>query len=99
MTLEEITAEMTKRVGEDCGLGKIVKFNFGNDGVVRVDAISKPNIVSNEDIDADCTVTLPKALFEEISDGKQNPQMAFMMGKMKVQGDMGIALKLGTLLR
>jgi putative sterol carrier protein len=30
--------------------------------------------------------------------GKINPQMAFMSGKLKIQGDMGLALKLQQIL-
>ena len=36
--------------------------------------------------------------FMEIADGKQNAQMAFMMGKLKVEGDMSVAMQLGTIL-
>lgn len=36
--------------------------------------------------------------FIEIANGKQNAQMAFMMGKLKVDGDMSVALQLGSIL-
>ncbi len=36
--------------------------------------------------------------FKEIATGKLNPQMAFMMGKLRVAGDMSVAMQLGSIL-
>jgi putative sterol carrier protein len=33
----------------------------------------------------------------DVSTGKQNPQMLFMSGKLKLKGDMGLAMKLGSM--
>jgi len=45
-----------------------------------------------------CTVAATDADFLSIVNGKLNPQMAFMSGKLKIQGDMGLALKLQQIL-
>lgn len=47
---------------------------------------------------ANCTVTIAESDLSDIIEKKLNPQMAFMSGKLKVSGDMGLALKLGTIL-
>ncbi len=44
------------------------------------------------------TITQSVADWREINSGKLNPQMAFMSGKLKVSGDMSLAMKLGTIL-
>lgn len=97
-TLEELTESIRQRVGEDSGLNATLKFDFGDDGIVYVDGNAEPNTVSNEDKDADCTIRISKEDFQGIVDGDLNPTMAFMMGKLKVDGDMGIAMKLQGLL-
>jgi len=99
MTLEEMTAEMTTRVAEKGGIdGKVVKFDFGDDGQLTIDGVADPAVVNNDNGDADCTVIVDKEVFESIAAGEENAQMAFMSGKLKVEGDMGIAMQLGTLL-
>lgn len=98
MSLEQITEQMRSRVGEGAGLNKTVKFDFGDDGVVRVDDSTKPAVVDNQDLPADCTVRVSMPDFIDIAQGKQNPQMAFMMGKLKVDGDMSVAMQLGRIL-
>jgi putative sterol carrier protein len=45
-----------------------------------------------------CTVAATDAVFLDIVNGKLNPQMAFMSGKLKIQGDMGLAMKLQQIL-
>jgi putative sterol carrier protein len=98
MSLDQITEQMRSRVGQGGSLGKSVKFDFGGDGVVRVDDTVKPAVVDNQDAPTDCTVKVSMADFTEIASGKQNAQMAFMMGKLKVEGDMSVAMKLGSIL-
>ena len=45
-----------------------------------------------------CTVVATDADFLNIVNGKLNPQMAFMSGKLRIQGDMGLAMKLQQIL-
>ena len=98
MSLAEITETMRSRVGDSAGLGKSVKFDFGDDGVVRIDDTASPAVVDNADTPVDCTVKVTMADFLDIAAGKTNPQMAFMMGKLKIEGDMSVAMQLGKVL-
>ncbi len=99
MTLEETTTQMAERVMERGAIdGKVVKFDFGEDGFLTIDGTSDPAVVSNDDVEADCTVILDKDVFESIAAGETNAQMAFMSGQLKVEGDMGLAMQLGSLL-
>ncbi len=99
MSLTEITQGMSERVAKNGAIsGKVVSFDFGDEGCVRIDGKSDPAIVDNDAGDTDCRVKVSMADFQEIAAGKQNAQMAFMMGKLKVDGDMSIALQLGKIL-
>jgi putative sterol carrier protein len=98
MSLEAITEQMKSRVGAGGTFKKAVKFDFGNDGFVRIDDKVSPAIVDNNDGAVDCTIKVAMADFMEIANGKQNAQMAFMMGKLKIDGDMSVALSLGSIL-
>ena len=99
MSLAELTDGMKKSVAEKGGIdGKIVLFDFGDDGAIRIDATGDDAVVDNEAGEADCTIGVSMDDFAEIASGELNAQMAFMSGKLKVDGDMGIAMQLGTLL-
>ena len=98
MSLTAITEQMTSRIGAGGNFKKSVKFDFGDDGVVRIDDMVQPPIIDNENAATDCTIKVKLADFMDIASGKQNAQMAFMMGKLKVEGDMSVAMQLGTIL-
>lgn len=96
MSLDSITEQLRSRVGDDSGLGARVKFDLGGDGVVFIDAASNPNTVSNDDGEADCTIIISLDDFKTLLAGDLDPTTAFMMGKLKVEGDMAIAMKLSS---
>ncbi len=98
MSLEQVTEGLRERVGEDSGLGATLKFDFGDIGVVYIDGAATPNTVHNEDIDADCTISMTLEDFMSMVNGDLDGTTAFMMGKLKVAGDMGIAMKIQSVL-
>jgi putative sterol carrier protein len=99
MSLESTTSTIKDRVGEDCGLGAKLKFDCGDDGVVMLDAESIPNVVNNDDGDAACTIKISLDDLDAMMSGDLDPMAAFSLGKLQLEGDMSIAMKLGSLLR
>jgi putative sterol carrier protein len=98
MSLEQLTTGMRERVASKSGLDATVKFNFGADGIIFLDGTKSPYTVSNEDKDADCTITISMSDFIAMTKGELDGTTAFMMGKLKVAGNMGIAMKLSSVL-
>lgn len=98
MSLETATETIKERVGDDAGLGATLKFDMGDAGVIFIDGRATPNTVSNENIDADCTVGVSMEDLEAMLAQDLAPTTAFMSGKLKVDGDMGVAMKLQTLM-
>ena len=69
----------------------------GFDGSIKIDVIDE-NGASASDADAECTMTSDAETFEGILTGDVNATSAFMSGKLAVDGDMSMAMKLGSVL-
>ena len=98
MTFENIENTIREKLSYAPKLGAKVKLDFGDDGIIHIDGTQNPAVMSNDDDDADTTFVCSLDLFTKIADGTQDPTMAFMTGKLKVQGSMGYAMKIASLL-
>ena len=97
--VKEIVAQMGGAIGANSGLGGTLKFDFGEPGSVYIDGKSTPNTVSDgEGKSADCTISVALEDFEKMVKGELDGTSAFMQGKLRVAGDMGLAMKLGPIL-
>ena len=97
MSLEQVTEEFRRRAGKAPNLGKSLKFVF-DEGVVHMDLSEDDATVTNDDKEADCTITTSLDTLNKLRKGELNPMMAVMSGKVKIKGDMGLAMKLQSLL-
>lgn len=93
MGVQNIAEKIRARV-ESGGFDRSVKFDTGGDGVILIDG----STISTTDGPADCTIKLSLDNLESLLAGDLNPTMAFMSGKIKVEGDMSVAMALSQLI-
>lgn len=98
MSVSEIEAAFASRLEQFGDLGATVKFDFGDDRL-WIDGTQKPATMSHDDKDAECTLTITPENLIAIQQGKLDPTMAFMTGKLKVKGNTGIAMKLSSVMK
>ncbi len=72
--------------------GKKVKFDFGDAGKIFLDGTA--NKVSADDAAADTTIKVKLDDFVSMAQGQLDATAAFMQGKLRVEGDMGVAMQL-----
>lgn len=97
MTLAEATDKVKELAERKSGsLKSVVNFKF-EEGVIHLDDTQSPTVVSNDEKGADCTIRMKLGNFEKLMGGNLNPMMAYMSGKMKIDGDMSVAMKLSSM--
>jgi putative sterol carrier protein len=92
MSIQEVVNKLRPQV-ENAGFDRSVKFDTGGDGIILVDG----STISTTDGPADCTISLSLSDLESLIAGDLNPTMAFMQGKLKIEGDMSVAMALSQL--
>ena len=76
------------------GFDGVAKFVIPGEGAIMVDGAG----VRPGDEDADVTLTASVEVFEQLLAGDLSAASAFMTGKLAVEGSMGLAMKLGSVL-
>lgn len=93
MSIQDIAERLKPQVAS-AGFDRSVKFDTGKDGVLLIDGAT----VSTGNAPADCTIALTLDDLESMIAGELNPTTAFMSGKLKIEGDMSVAMALGRLI-
>lgn len=89
--LDKAVTALNERLG-GAKFGGTAKFAIEGTGAVIVD----DGGARVGDDPADVTLTADADTFQDIMSGDLNPTSAFMSGKLKVDGDMGLAMKLAS---
>ena len=97
MNFNEIAEQIKKQADKASPLGGTFKLVL-DDQVVYIDGSGEKNEVSFEDKDADTTILTSTEAMIDMVNGDLNPMMATMTGKVKIKGDMGLAMKIQSLL-
>ncbi len=98
--VQQIIARMAGTIGANSGLGGTLKFDFGEPGSVLVDGKSSPNSVSDgTGKSADTTIRVSLDTFARLATQELDPTSAYLQGEFQVAGDVGLAIKLGPILR
>jgi len=90
--IEAAVAALTVKMAD--GFDGVAKFVIPGEGAIMIDGTG----VRAGDDPTDVTMTASTDVFEAILAGEMNPTMAFMSGKLTVDGSMGLAMKLGAAL-
>jgi len=98
MSIDTIIKGFADRLKSHPEFKATVKFDLGAEGVVHVDAMKRPAVITQGDGEAALTLTLSRALLEELMAGTKDPNVAYLTGKLKIRGPMGLAMKLNALI-
>lgn len=98
MSIDQVTSALKQRLIDLSGLGYCVRFDFGDDGAIVVDGRSTPAVIADDDAEPDTTIRLSIDNGLKLLQGSLNPTLAYTMGKLKVDGSMGVALKVASML-
>ena len=94
---DSIFNELQNKANEVDAIGGTIKFVI-DDTIVFVDGSGNKNVVSNSNEDADCTISTSATALKDMQTGDLNPVTAVMSGKVKISGDMSLAMKVQSLM-
>ena len=97
MSHQKVYEQFKQRAENASPLGGTLKFMV-DDNPIFIDGSGDQNTISMEDLEADCTIIVSTEVLEKLRDGKINPMMAVMGGQIKISGDMGLAMKVQSLM-
>ena len=91
MTKQELIQRMQD--GQAWIPGRRVKIDFGGDqGMIMLDGAAQQ--ITEQDGDAETTIKIGWDDWQQLAAGQLDGMTAFMMGKLKVEGDMSNAMQL-----
>lgn len=106
MSMEDIWTEIDKRLNENRGPIEGMNTTYSLDltgdegGVYGLKfAEGEAEIINGDPGEVDCSLKMSVGDFKKLLAGNLNSTASFMMGKLKVKGNIGLALKLENVLK
>jgi putative sterol carrier protein len=97
MNFQEIADNIKEQATKTAPLGGTFKLVL-DDNVIFIDGSGTENLVSFDDREADTEISTSIDSMTAMISGDLNPMMATMTGKVKIKGNMGLAMKLQSFL-
>ena len=102
--VKEIFGAMPGNLNADAakGMNSVIQFNLSGDGGGSYYVAIKDGACSVQEgthASPNMTMTMAAQDYVDMISGKLNGQMAFMSGKLKIAGDMGLAMKMQSLFK
>ena len=88
------------RADKASGTNAVIQYDIGGDGGGTWNAVIKDGactVTEGAAPNPNLTLSIAAKDWLDMLAGKQSGQMLFMSGKLKVKGDMGLAMKLGSM--
>ena len=99
MIRDDLEAAMRAKVNAaSLPLAAAILFDLGSDGSIYLDGKASPPSVAENGPTPNATIVISASDLREMMAGELDPMEAFTLGKLEVKGDMGAAMKLGSLL-
>lgn len=95
MNLDDMTAKL--REANAVIPGKKLKIDYGDAGAILLDGVAN-TVLNDADAAADTTIAISWDDWVALASGTLDPMTAFMQGKLKIQGDMGLAMQMQGML-
>lgn len=90
-----IEARLKAALANLAGLGAVVRFDLGADGIYTIDARgAQPLLSTDSEEEAACTIRISTENLNKLIDGQLDPMLGYTFGKIKVAGSLGVAMKL-----
>ncbi len=97
MSHKKVFEQFKVRAENASPLGGTLKF-LVDENPIFINGNGEQNTISMDDLEADCTIVVSTEVLEKLRDGELNPMMAVMGGQIKITGDMGLAMKVQSLM-
>jgi putative sterol carrier protein len=98
MSLESTTEGLRAKAAAAAPLGHRVRFDLGDDGAIFWDGTGATPVIDNGAAEAETTIVISLADLEQLANGGLDATMAYMTGRLKIEGSMGVAMKIGQVL-
>ena len=96
--MDEAATKITEHKEKAAAIGAVYKFVLAGDGggTWVMNLKDNPGVTEGEG-DAACTIKMAANDYVDMLEGRANGQQLFFSGKLKIEGDMGLAMKLQKL--